>query len=57
MSDILHDIIVDLVFYRWGTKKTFKVVGGTIIGGAFGAVISAALIPDNPKTNNKKEND
>ena len=54
MSDILHDIIVDLVFYRWGTKKTFKVVGGTIIGGAFGAVISAALIPDNPKTNNKK---
>ena len=57
MSDILHDTVSDLVFNKWGTQKTFKVIGMTIIGGAIASIMGATLIQDKPKVNLEKENE
>lgn len=50
--DIINDSINDLVFVRWGTSKTFKVIGCTIFFGAIGALIGSIAFPNDPETNN-----
>lgn len=53
---ILNESLYNLIFNEWGTPKTFKVIGFSIACGAIGAVISASVIENKPKLE-EKEND
>lgn len=48
---LVEDILRDLVFDKWGTDKTIKVIGTTIVGAGVGALIGCMLIESENRNN------